>query len=100
MSERLLDVKSVWFGIEEDERGKMRKLLEDFRDMVNFCIGKAIGLNITSYYKLRKAVYDVFQRKIRLCNSLLSFSLQSSHFNLKELEEKVSERGGELGKAS
>ncbi len=63
MSERLLDVKSVWFGIEEDERGKMRKLLEDFRDMVNFCIGKAIGLNITSYYKLRKAIYDDFKER-------------------------------------
>ena len=63
MSERLLDVKSVWFGIEEDERGKMRKLLEDFRDMVNFCIGKAIELNITSSFKLRKAIYEDFKER-------------------------------------
>ena len=64
MSERQLEtVKSVWFGIEESEREKVKKLLEDFRDMVNFCIEKALELNITSYYKLRKAVYDDFKER-------------------------------------
>jgi len=64
VSERQLEtVKSVWFGIEESEREKVKKLLEDFRDMVNFCIEKALELNITSYYKLRKAVYDDFKER-------------------------------------
>jgi len=56
-----LTVKSVWFGMDENEG--VRKLLEDFRDMVNFCIGKAIELNITSSFKLRKAVYDDFKER-------------------------------------
>jgi len=64
LSERQLEtVKSVWFGIEESERGKVKKLLEDFRDMVNFCIGKAIELNITSSFKLRKAIYEDFKER-------------------------------------
>lgn len=66
MSERQLEtVKAVWFGIEEDEdvRERVRKLLEDFRDMVNFCIEKALELNITSYRKLRNAVYEDFKRE-------------------------------------
>jgi len=62
VSERRLEtVKSVWFGI--DENKGVKKLLEDFRDMVNFCIGKAIELNITSSFKLRKAVYDDFKER-------------------------------------
>ena len=62
MSKNQLEiVKSVWFGIEENE--KVKKLLEDFRDMVNFCIEKALELNITSYYKLRKAIYDDFKER-------------------------------------
>jgi len=56
---RLETVKSVWFGI--DENKGVRKLLEDFRDMVNFCIGKAIELNITSSFNLRKAIYEDFK---------------------------------------
>ncbi|MCD6209485.1 MAG: transposase [Methanophagales archaeon] len=64
MSERQLEtVKSVWFGIKEKNREKVRKLLEDFRDMINFCIGKALELNITSYYKLRKAIYEDFKER-------------------------------------
>ena len=58
---RLETVKSVWFGIDENEG--VKKLLEDFRDMVNFCIGKAIELTITSSFKLRKAVYDDFKER-------------------------------------
>ena len=62
MSERRLEtVKSVWFGMDEDEG--VKKLLEDFRDMVNFCIGKAIELNITSSFNLRKAVYEDFKER-------------------------------------
>jgi len=64
VSERRLEtVKSVWFGIEENERKKVKKLLEDFRDMINFCIEKAIELNITSYYNLRKAIYKDFKER-------------------------------------
>ena len=58
---RLETVKSVWFGIDENEG--VKNLLEDFRDMVNFCIEKAIELNITSSFKLRKAVYEDFKER-------------------------------------
>ncbi|MDI9619995.1 MAG: hypothetical protein QFX33_04205 [Candidatus Nezhaarchaeota archaeon] len=37
---------------------EVRKLLEDFRDMVNFCVGFAAERRITSYARLRKSVYE------------------------------------------
>ena len=52
---------SVPFGYEPNEQ--TRKLLEDFRDMLNFCIEKALELNATSFAKLRKAVYDEWKSK-------------------------------------
>ncbi|MEM1673923.1 MAG: hypothetical protein QXF23_00775 [Candidatus Bathyarchaeia archaeon] len=46
---------SVPFGYEQSE--EIRKLLEDFRDMLNFCIERALKDNITSYARLRKHIY-------------------------------------------
>jgi len=53
-------VLAVPFGYEKDE--VIQKLLEDFREMINFCIEKAIESNVTSYAKLRKLVYGEWKR--------------------------------------
>ena len=54
-------VLSVAFKYEADARA--RKLLEDFRDMVNFCIEKALEAKVTSYARLRKLVYAEFRAR-------------------------------------
>ncbi len=41
----------------------IRKMLEDFRDMVNWCIEKAIENNVTSYYSLRKLIYNEWKQR-------------------------------------
>jgi len=48
-------VLGVPFGYEPSE--EVRRLLEDFRDMMNFCIDYAYRRRITSYARLRKGVY-------------------------------------------
>lgn len=52
---------SVSFDYEPSK--KVRKLLEDFREMVNFCINKALKLNVTSFASLRKVVYNEWKSK-------------------------------------
>lgn len=54
-------VLAVPFSYERDEI--IQKLLDDFRDMINFCIEKAIESDVTSYAKLRKLVYEEWKRK-------------------------------------
>ncbi len=54
-------ILGVPFGYEANE--EIRKLLEDFRDMVNFCIDYAWEKRITSYAKLRKGVYEEWKKK-------------------------------------
>ncbi|MCD6356990.1 MAG: transposase [Thermoproteales archaeon] len=54
-------VLSVAFKYEADARA--RKLLEDFRDMVNFCIERALEAKVTSYARLRKLVYAEFRAR-------------------------------------
>jgi len=43
--------------------GNFDELFRDFREMIEFCIDKALELGITSYAKLRKAVYEEWKRK-------------------------------------
>lgn len=43
---------SVPFDYEPND--EVRRLLEEFRDMVNFCIEKALKHNITGFARLRK----------------------------------------------
>ncbi len=43
--------------------GDLNELFKDFKEMIVFCIGKALKLGITSYAKLRKAVYDEWKRR-------------------------------------
>ena len=52
---------SVSFGYESND--EIRKLLEDFRDMVNFCIDKALQNKATSFAKLRKLVYSEWKTR-------------------------------------
>jgi len=52
---------SVPFDYESNN--EIRKLLEDFRDMVNFCINKALQNKVTSFAKLRKLVYSEWKQK-------------------------------------
>jgi len=54
-------VLSTPFSYERNE--VIQKLLEDFRDMINFCIEKAIENNVTSYARLRKLVYEEWKQK-------------------------------------
>jgi putative transposase len=51
----------VPFGYEPNE--ELRKLLVDFREMVNFCIGYAHRGRITSYARLRKGVYEEWKKR-------------------------------------
>ena len=43
--------------------GDLNELFKDFREMIVFCIDKALKLGITSYVKLRNAVYDEWKRR-------------------------------------
>ncbi len=52
---------SVAFGYEASE--EFRALLEDFRDMVNFAIERALEANVTGYARLRKLIYDEWKRR-------------------------------------
>jgi len=54
-------VLAVPFSYERNE--VIEKLLKDFREMINFCIEKALENNVTSYAKLRKLVYEEWKQK-------------------------------------
>jgi putative transposase len=54
-------VLGVPFSYEPNE--EIKRLLEDFRDMVNFCIDYAYKRRITSFAKLRKGVYEEWKRR-------------------------------------
>ena len=43
--------------------GDLNELFKDFREMIVFCIDEALKFGITSYAKLRKAVYDEWKRR-------------------------------------
>ena len=52
---------SVPFGYEANP--EIRRVLEDFRDMVNWCIKKAFELKVTGFAKLWKAVHEEWRSK-------------------------------------
>ena len=78
---------SVPFGYEQSE--EIRKLLEDFRDMLNFCIERALKDNITSYARLRKHIYREWKSRwgysTHFCHSacLIATSMLKSWRKLK-----------------
>jgi len=67
----------VPFGYEIDD--VVKKLLEDFRDMVNFCIDYAWRRRVTSYAKLRKGVYEEWKKRwghsTHFCHSACKIAL-------------------------
>jgi len=71
-------VLGVPFGYEPNE--EIRKLLVDFRDMVNFCIDYAYRERITSFAKLRKGVYEEWKRRwgysTHFCHSACKIALE------------------------
>jgi len=62
-----------------DANKEVRKLLEDFRDMVNFCIEYAVKRKVTSYAKLRKGVYGDWKKRwdysTHFCHSACKIAL-------------------------
>jgi len=54
-------VLSVPFKYEASE--DVRRVLEDFRDMVNFCIQRALETGVTSFARLRNLIYEGFKAK-------------------------------------
>ena len=54
-------VKSVKFKYFFDSN--IRGIFNDFREMLEFCIDRALELNITSYARLRKTVYGEWKEK-------------------------------------
>jgi len=65
------------FGYEPNKG--IKKLLEEFRDMVNFCIDYAYERRITSYAKLRKDVYGEWKQRwsysTHFCHSACKIAL-------------------------
>jgi putative transposase len=55
-------VLGVPFGYESNE--EFRKILEDFRDMVNFCIDYAYRRKLTPLCIARKGVYEKWKRSL------------------------------------
>jgi len=43
--------------------GDIRRVLEDFRDMINFCVQRALERGVTSFAKLRNLIYEEFKGK-------------------------------------
>jgi putative transposase len=70
-------VLGVPFGYGFDE--EVRRLLEDFRNMVNFCIDYAYRRGITSYARLRRGVYGEWKRRwdysTHFCHSACKIAL-------------------------
>jgi len=54
-------ILGVPFGYKAN--AEIRRVLEDFRDMVNFCIDYAYREGITSYAKLRKGIYEDWKKR-------------------------------------
>ena len=70
-------ILSVPFGYEPND--ELKKLLKDFKDMINFCIDYAHKRRITSYAKLRKSVYEEWKRRwdysTHFCHSACKIAL-------------------------
>jgi putative transposase len=71
--------------------GELKKLLEDFREMINFCIDYAYRRRITSYAKLRKSIYGEWKRKwdysTHYCHSACKIALAMLKSHRKKRKE-------------
>jgi len=70
-------ILGVPFGYKAN--AEIRRVLEDFRDMVNFCIDYAYREGITSYAKLRKGIYEDWKKRwnysTHFCHSACKIAL-------------------------
>lgn len=70
-------ILGVPFGYKPN--AEIKRVLEDFRDMINFCIDFAYKRRIASYTKLREGVYDEWKRKwgysTHFCHSACKIAL-------------------------
>jgi len=80
-------VLAIPFSYERNEI--IQKLLEDFRDMINFCIEKAIENNVTSYAKLRKLVYEEWKQKWNYSTHFCHSACKIASSMLKSWRKKV-----------
>ena len=81
---------AVSFGYERNEI--VDKLLKDFRDMINFCIERAIESNVTSYAKLRKLVYEEWKRKWNYSTHFCHSACKIASSMLKSWRKKIRRR--------
>lgn len=83
-------VKAVKFKYYRD----FSELFKDFKKIIEFCIDKALELGITSYAKLKESYLRRVETKMvsEVSHPLLSFSLQNSYGNLKELQKEEKKR--------
>jgi len=78
---------AIPFSYEKNEI--IRGLLEDFRDMINFCIEKAIENNVTSYAKLRKLVYEEWKQRWNYSTHFCHSACKIASSMLKSWRKKV-----------
>ena len=80
-------VLAVSFSYEKNKI--IMKLLEDFRDMINFCIEKALQNNVTSYAKLRRLVYEEWKEKWNYSTHFCHSACKIASSMLKSWRKKV-----------
>lgn len=70
-------ILGIPFRYEQNE--VVKEVLEDFKDMINFCIDYAYSRRITSYAKLRRGVYDEWKKRwnysTHFCHSACKIAL-------------------------
>jgi len=76
-------VLGVPFGYEPNE--EIKRLLEDFRDMVNFCIDYAYKRRINLLRQAQEGGLRGVEAKVELFNTLLPLSLQDSAGNAQNI---------------
>lgn len=65
-------IQSVKFKYETSD--DVKSLLTTFRDMINFCIEKALQHKVTSFMKLRALIYDEFKERFKGYNTQYCYS--------------------------
>jgi len=65
-------IQSVRFRYEKTP--EIQSLLETFRDMINFCIERALQHKVTSFMRLRALIYDEFKRRFEGYNTQYCYS--------------------------
>jgi len=88
----------VAFGYEASE--ELRALLEDFREMVNFAIERALEANVTGYARLRKMIYDEWKRRWNTSMRLMSKYSKRERNRVKDRCHKIAKSIMSFAKAN